>query len=122
MFRWAFYWDDVPAELVEADIGKGYPRTGTPPLWGSATTPPVVFTMLSPGVVTAEAAAITAPVLVASGERDVIPDLRAEATAYRSSSDITLVEVATMAHMHNFAGSRHLLWERLHRWGHSLLA
>jgi pimeloyl-ACP methyl ester carboxylesterase len=120
MFRWAFYWEDVEPALVEADIGSGYPRTGAPPPWGSPTTPPVVFTMLSPGVVADEAAAIRSPVLVASGERDVIPDLRAEAKAYRSSRDITLVEVPTMAHMHNFAGTRQHLWGRLHLWGESI--
>ena len=120
MFRWAFYAEDVPVALVDADMGSGYPRTGTPPPWGSATTPPVVFTMMTPGVVSAEAAAVAAPVLVASGSRDVIPDLRAEAGAYTGSPHITLVEVPRMAHMHSMAGTRAQLWERLHAWGESL--
>ncbi|MCU4186638.1 alpha/beta hydrolase [Acidiferrimicrobium sp. IK] len=116
MFRWAFYREDVPAALVDADMGSGYPRSAQPPPWGSATTPPVVFSMLSPGVVAGEAAAITAPVLVASGDRDVIPDLRSEPTAYRACRDMTLTEIPGMAHMHNFAGTRVQLWDRLHRW------
>jgi pimeloyl-ACP methyl ester carboxylesterase len=121
MFRWAFHWEDVDPALVHADMGTGYPRTGAPPPWGSPTTPPVVFTMMSPGVISDEAAAIHSPVLVASGERDVIPDLRAEAAAYRSSRDITVIEVPAMAHMHNFAGTRRQLWQRLHLWGEALL-
>jgi pimeloyl-ACP methyl ester carboxylesterase len=121
MFRWAFHWEDVDPRIVEADMGSGYPRTGTPPAWGSPTTPMVVFSMITPGVVAAEAAAITTPVLVAAGARDVIPDLRAEAGAYSSSKDVTLIEIPTMAHMHNMAGTRELLWDRLHRWGDSVL-
>jgi pimeloyl-ACP methyl ester carboxylesterase len=122
MFRWAFYRDDVPAALVDADMGSGYPRTGSPPPWGSPTTPPVAFSMLSPGVVSAEAAAITSPIFVGSGDRDVIADLRAEAGAYSGSRDITLVQVAGMAHMHNMAGSRKLLWERLRQWADAMVA
>ncbi|HEX3898012.1 MAG TPA: alpha/beta hydrolase [Mycobacteriales bacterium] len=122
MFRWAFYADDVLAALVDADMGSGYPRTGSPPAWGSPTTPPVAFSMLSPGVVEAEAAVISSPVFIASGDRDVIPELRAEASAYSNSSDITLVETAGMAHMHNMAGSRQLLWNRLHQWAESIFA
>ncbi|HVU72664.1 MAG TPA: alpha/beta hydrolase [Mycobacteriales bacterium] len=121
MFRWAFYAEDVPRELVDADMGSGYPRSGTPPPWGSATTPPVVFTMMTPGVVSAEAAAISAPVLVASGSRDVIPDLRAEAAAYSGTRDITLVEVPGMAHMHAMAGTRTALFARIHAWAESVL-
>jgi pimeloyl-ACP methyl ester carboxylesterase len=121
VFRWAFYWEDVPRALVDADMGSGYPRTGTPPAWGSATTPPVVFTMLTPGVVSAEAAAVVSPVLVAAGARDVIPDLRAEASAYSGSRDITVVEIPAMAHMHSMAGTRADLWNRVHEWAESLL-
>jgi pimeloyl-ACP methyl ester carboxylesterase len=122
MFRWAFHWEDVDPRIVDADMGSGYPRTGTPPSWGSPTTPLVVFSMITPGVVASEAAAIVTPVLVAAGERDVIPDVRAEAGAYPASTDLTLVEIPTMAHMHNLAGTRQLLWDRLHRWGDSVFA
>ena len=83
---------------------------------------PVVFSMITPGVVAHEAAAIASPILVAAGERDVVPDLRAEAGAYAACTDLTLVEIPTMAHMHNMAGTRQLLWDRLHRWGESILA
>ena len=121
VFRWAFHWEDVDPRIVDADMRPGRERTEAPPAWSSPTTPAVVFSMVTPGVVTTEAAAITAPVLVAAGERDVVPDLLAEAGAYTSCTDITLVEIPTMAHMHNMAGTRQLLWDRLHRWGTSIL-
>jgi pimeloyl-ACP methyl ester carboxylesterase len=120
MFRWAFYWEDVPDQLIDRQMGGAYPGEGIPP-WNSATTPPVVFSMISPGVVADEAAAIGTPVLVATGERDVVPDLRAEAVAYRSCPHLTIVEVPAMAHMHNFAGTRGRLWSDIHRWGECVL-
>ena len=61
----------------------------------------------------AEAAAIDVPVFVGDGERDVCTDPRAEPQAYRSSRDITVVEVPRMCHMHNFAATRHVLWQRI---------
>lgn len=123
VFAWAFHWDDVEPTLLEADLGSGYPaRTGTPPPWGSNTVPPSAVAMLSPGVVSQEAAAIAAPVFVGVGERDVVPDPWSEPSAYRASRDITLVVVPRMAHMHNFAGTRRQLWERLQAWGDALSA
>jgi len=120
-FRWAFHWEDVDPALVDADMSSGYPLRGEDhPAWGSRTVPPSAVSMLSPGVVAAEAAAIDVPVLLASGERDVVPDPRAEPSAYASSNDITVVVVPAMAHMHNFAGTRRLLWERIHGWGEAV--
>jgi alpha-beta hydrolase superfamily lysophospholipase len=110
LFRYCFHYDDVPAEVVDRDLGA----EENP--WRSLGAPPCAIAMLSPGVVAAEAAAITVPVLVACGERDVVPDPHAEPAAYPGSSDITLVVVAGMAHMHNFAGPRQQLWDRLASW------
>jgi pimeloyl-ACP methyl ester carboxylesterase len=67
-------------------------------------------------VVAHEAAQIDVPVLVAVGERDVSPDPWAEPGAYRSSTDITLYVAPAMAHAHNFAGTRELLWDRIAAW------
>lgn len=121
VFLWAFHWEDVDPDLLAADLGEGYPvRMGTPPPWGSATLPPAAASMLGPAVVAKEAEAIDVPVFVGVGERDVCPDPWAEPSAYRSSTDVTLVVVPTMAHMHNFAGTRRRLWERLHAWAASL--
>ncbi len=117
-FRFCFHWPDEQPELMEADLATYRPFSGvvrgddrTP--WGSATVPPCAITMMTDGAVSAEAAAIDVPVLIASGERDVIPDPWAEPSAYRSSSNISVVVVPRMAHMHNFARTREQLWEHL---------
>ena len=78
--------------------------------------------MVAPGAVAQEAAAITVPVLIASGERDVTPDPHAEPKAYRSSADISVYVCPRMAHMHNFAHTRALFWERIHTWGAGVAA
>ena len=65
------------------------------------------------GSVSREAAAIEVPVLVGSGERDVIPDPWAEPTAYRGSANVAVTVVPRMAHMHNFAHTRALLWDAI---------
>jgi pimeloyl-ACP methyl ester carboxylesterase len=114
-FRYCFHFDDVPAEVVDLDLGAGA-GAGESPAWRSAGAPPCAMTMLSPGVVAPEAKAITVPVLVASGQRDVVPDPHAEPAAYPGSPDVTLVVVPEMAHMHNFAGTRVRLWDRLTGW------
>jgi pimeloyl-ACP methyl ester carboxylesterase len=116
--RFCFHWADVEPALVEPDVASYKPYSGvvrgddsTP--WGSATVPPCAVTMMTQGSVAAEAASIHAPVLVACGERDVVPDPWSEPTAYRSSGDVSVFVVPRMAHMHNFARSRERLWRRL---------
>lgn len=122
-FSWAFHWEDVEPALLAADLGEGFPmRLGTPPPWGSASIPPAAVSMLTAGVVADEAAAITAPVFIGVGERDVCPDPWAEPTAYRGATDVSLLVVRAMAHMHNFASTRTRLWQRLHAWGEMLAA
>jgi pimeloyl-ACP methyl ester carboxylesterase len=112
---WAFHYDDVPADIVAADLAA--PTEEEPPPWRSATTPPCAILMVAPGTVATEAAAITVPVFVGVGERDVVPDPWMEPKAYKSATDITAFVCPRMAHMHNFAGTRELLWRRLHLWG-----
>jgi pimeloyl-ACP methyl ester carboxylesterase len=114
-FRYCFHCDDVPAEVVDLDLGVAV-GAGDSPAWRSAGVPPCAMTMLSPGVVAAEAKAITVPVLVVSGQRDVVPDPHAEPAAYSASPDVTVVVVPGMGHMHNFAGTRLRLWDRLAGW------
>ncbi len=121
VFAWAFHYDDTEPALLEADLGGEYPlRVGTPPPWGSATVPPSAVSMLSEGVVAEEAGALEVPVFIGVGARDVCPDPWMEPSAYRSSRDVTLVVVPRMAHMHNFASTRELLWHRLHTWGSAI--
>jgi alpha-beta hydrolase superfamily lysophospholipase len=116
--RHAWHWEDVPAAIVDRDIA-GYPvpsdDTVLPP-WRSPTLPEIAVDLMQPGYVTADAAAIDVPVFVAAAERDVVPDLHAEAAAYRNAPDITLYRQPRAAHMHNFAGTRGALWDRLAAW------
>lgn len=117
-FRFCFHWPDVEPSLVAADVDSFRPfsdvvRGDEASPWGSATVPPCAMTMMTDGAVRAEAAAIDVPVLVACGERDVVPDPWAEPTAYRSSPDVAVAVIPRMAHMHNFASTRELLWARI---------
>lgn len=110
---WGFHFDDVDEATVVGDMVRG----DVLPPWASATVPvAVALACLTPGGVTAEAAALTVPVLVAMGERDVLVDPRAELRAYRSSTSVDWYVCPRMAHMHNFAGTRELLWKRIDSW------
>ena len=120
VFRYGFHLDDVPAELVDADL-DGYPVREQAPMWGSSGIPSCAVTMTSPGAVAPEAARIEVPVFIAAGERDVIPDLHAEPASYGASPDVTVYELAGSAHMHNFARTREVLWDRLDGWIRSVL-
>ncbi|MCK9893033.1 hypothetical protein [Frankia sp. AgB32] len=61
----------------------------------------------------AEVAAVDVPVLLASGERDVTRPLLTEAAAFIAARDVAVFRPRRMAHMHTFAPTRRLLWERL---------
>lgn len=115
-FVYPFHWDDVPADILAADMEGGYPLRKTAPAWGSLTVPPCAVTMMTPGVVAAEAASVKVPVLIAMGERDVCPDPHAEPSAYSASNDVSLFVVPRMAHMHNFGSTRARLWSRIESW------
>jgi pimeloyl-ACP methyl ester carboxylesterase len=115
-FVYPFHWEDVPADILAADMAGGYPLRKTAPPWGSLTVPPCAVTMMTPGVVAAEARAIEVPVLIGVGERDVCRDPHAEPAAYKGSRDVSLFIVPRMAHMHNFASTRAQLWSRLESW------
>jgi hypothetical protein len=71
---------------------------------------------MTPGFAKPFADRITQPVFLAFGDRDVSADPHREPAGYPASSDITLVVTANMAHMHNFADTRRLLWDRFHAW------
>jgi alpha-beta hydrolase superfamily lysophospholipase len=123
-WAWVFHYDDEPAEVVAEDMAALVALAGTAPdgggslpPWRSATAPVCAASMLDPGTVAAEAAAVTVPVFVGVGERDVVPDPWIEPKAYTSATDVSLFVCAGMAHMHNFAHTRERLWARLHAWG-----
>ncbi|MGE0793805.1 MAG: hypothetical protein AB7O29_00485, partial [Acidimicrobiia bacterium] len=83
----------------------------------SAIVPSCAIFMVAPGTVATEAAAIDVPVLLAMGERDVVPDPWLEPKQFMRATDITLFVCPRMAHMHNFAGTRERFWARIHSWG-----
>jgi pimeloyl-ACP methyl ester carboxylesterase len=118
-WRHAFYWEDVPEAIVTADMRGGLPIRTTAPEWGSMTNPGFATSLVLPGIMAAEAATVDAPVLVAMGERDVCRAPIEELAAFSSASDLALLVVPRMAHMHNFAGTRTALVSagRLHRAG-----
>lgn len=121
-YRRSFHFDDVPEDIVAEDL-LGYPaRIGVPiPAWGTPFMPggPNFAPKrgpLGPNVVVAEAATIDVPVFIANGEIDVCPDPLVEPTAYPKSPDITTMVLPRASHMHNFAGTREILWKRLENW------
>jgi alpha-beta hydrolase superfamily lysophospholipase len=121
-YRRSFHFDDVPEDIVAEDL-LGYPaRIGVAaPAWAAIHMPggpnfAPERGPTGPDVVVEEAAAITVPVFIGNGEIDTVPDPRAEPLAYRSSSDITTVVIPRASHMHNFAGTREILWRRLEGW------
>jgi alpha-beta hydrolase superfamily lysophospholipase len=117
-WTWAFHWDEEPEDIVRADMAA-YAGGPLPP-WRSDAVPPCAALMVTPGTVATEAAALRVPVLVAVGERDVVPDPWLEPLAYRSATDITVFVCPRMAHMHNFAPTRALLWARIQAWGEAV--
>jgi pimeloyl-ACP methyl ester carboxylesterase len=122
-FAWSFHYDDVPADLVALDMAASAGALEGPlPPWRSANTPRCGLYMVAPGAVSIEAAAITVPVLSASGERDVVPTPRMEPFAFTSSRDVTVYVCPRMGHMHNFASTRRRFWDRIHSWGTGVAA
>lgn len=120
--RFAFHWEDVPAQIVDADLASVPVRGGDDVAsWGKGAAPlPCGIDMLTPGIVSEQAAAITTPVLVAVGVRDVVPHPRSEPSAFTGSGDITVYVAPTMAHMHNFASTREQFWARIQTWGDAI--
>lgn len=123
---WGFHYDDVPEEVVEQDLlhYEAIARQTKLPAgekhapWNSYTTPQrAARSTLTPGVVAAEAATVTVPVLCGMGVRDLVPSPLDEPRAFRSARSVDLFVCPRMGHVHNFASTRTLLWDRIHRFG-----
>ena len=110
LLRYSFHAADEEPELVEADMGG---REVVP--WRAGMAPACAVTMMAEGAVREEAAAIDVPVLVGCGEIDLVRDPWLEPSAFRGSRDVAVFVVPRMCHMHNFARTRELLWERISR-------
>jgi alpha-beta hydrolase superfamily lysophospholipase len=113
---WQFFFDETeavaPTSAGRADGEKSYAP------WISPTMPGgVLGSVLTPGVLAPEAAAVDCPVLVAMGERDSLADPRGELRAYLSAPSVDFFVCPRMAHMHNFAATRELFWKKLGSWG-----
>jgi pimeloyl-ACP methyl ester carboxylesterase len=121
-FVFPFHWEDVPRDILDADMAGGYPLRRKAPPFGSLTIPTCALQMMAPGCVESEAAAIKVPVLVGVGERDTCPQPLDEPRAYKNSRDVSVYVVPRMAHMHNFASTRSMLWDRLVSWSRAVVA
>ncbi len=115
-FLYPFHCEDVPEDVLKADLAGGYPMRQTPPPWGSATLPRCVVAMMSPGYVADEAAVVDVPVFLGFGDRDVSEAPNREPVMFPRATDITVFVAPRMAHMHNFASTRALLWDRTLDW------
>jgi pimeloyl-ACP methyl ester carboxylesterase len=111
--RYPFHWEDMPEDIVKADLDGGCPMRKEVPPWGSGTIPACVAAMPSPGYISEDAAKVTVPVLIGVGERDTMGNPLAEPAAFSRSRDISVFITPRMAHMHNFATTRRLLWDRI---------
>jgi hypothetical protein len=105
-FRHIFHVPDVPDDLVQYDEDECH--TLIPRMSG--------IDGMTPGLARPFAERISQPVFLAFGATDVSADPRREPAGYPASSDITLVVIPEMAHMHNFADTRTQLWDRFHAW------
>ena len=115
---WAFHWQDTPvpadlASLIAADIAAGLPTRTTAPEWATVGYPGFTPESVLPGVIADQAARIDVPVLLAMAERDVCQSPAEEVAALKAATDIRVVVVPRMAHMHNFATTRTQIWDRL---------
>jgi len=114
---WGFHYDDVDPAILVQDLTDFPTRNGNPPPWASTTLPAVVAVWcIVPGAIAPEAAGVSVPVLVAMGERDVVADPKGEPRAYQSATSVDLFRCPRMGHMHNFASTRELLWQRIDTW------
>ena len=115
---WAFHHDSEPREIVERDMEGGYPGRSGPviPPWGARNRPHRGTPITAHGWISPVCARIDVPIFIGNGERDVVPDPLKEPAYYPLATDVTLLTVPRMAHMHNFANTRAILWNRLVAW------
>ncbi|MFT3930949.1 MAG: alpha/beta fold hydrolase [Spongiibacteraceae bacterium] len=106
-----FHWDDIPPEIIAFDDSLEVPTPST-----------IGLSALRSREIAKDAARIETPVFVCMGERDVSPDAHAETANYKHSRDVTLHILVRSGHCHNFASTRHILWNRMHDWSRWLNA
>jgi pimeloyl-ACP methyl ester carboxylesterase len=103
--RHHFYWDDVPTEVIAAD---DLTTTHLPGVTGPLS--------IVPFIASDHAGRVRCPVFIGLGERDSTGSHHDEASAYRSSGDVTLFVLSRSGHCHNTASGRRVLWDRPAGW------
>jgi hypothetical protein len=121
-FVYPFFWDDTPREILDADQRGGYPIRETSPPWGSKTIPRCASIFMTPGHLAEPAASVEVPVFIGLGERDTCAEPLAEPASFARSRDVSVFIVPRMAHMHNFASTRAILWDRIVAWSRIVAA
>jgi alpha-beta hydrolase superfamily lysophospholipase len=99
-----YHWDDVPSAVIEADDAL------------AVEFPPCARLMNLPGIVASDAAAISVPVHILMGERDLREPGSDETAAYPASRSVAYFELHASGHCHNLAGSRREGWARVADW------
>lgn len=59
---------------------------------------------------------VAVPVLIAFGDHDVVEYPRREPAFYTGSDFVSLLVLPNSGHCHNFASTRHRLWDEIGRW------
>ncbi len=96
-------------------MGRGSSDSEAPP-FGSVALPSCVVTLLAPGCIADDAARIECRSLSGPVSVTRCRCPHHEPAAYEKSSDVTVFVAPRMAHMHNFASTRAMLWDRLAGW------
>lgn len=115
-------------EIVRTRFPKPYLLLEAPPSTRPVSATPATDRVLMtgalmamlPGMVSADAARIEVPVLLAFGDGDLHDDPHAAPAAYPASSDVTLLVLRGTRHNHFIYPSRTWLFERIARWAEAL--
>ena len=99
----------VPDAVIAADDAC----QSVVPKWCAAET-------ATAGFLTEYVSRVTVPVLIAFGDHDVVEHPRREPAFYTGSDFVSLLVLPSAGHCHNFAGTRHQLWDQIGRWAHGI--
>lgn len=107
----AGFYSDVPVGLIEIDDQQA-----------SVLPAGMLSSLFTPGSAKADARAITTPVFLGYGERDVSPDHEEDAACYQNAASVQVFTLPGSGHCHNLAQGREALWKALSWWLQGLAA
>jgi hypothetical protein len=114
---WRVHYSDVDRQVLAADQDDSPARNGGAPASASAGMPFTVSAWcFTPEEIAREAAAVTAPVIVAMGERGVVADPKGSLGLACQPRRRNCPICRRTSHEHNFAGTLELLWKRTDTW------